>query len=229
MKKTLALSTHIFVLHYEKIDVTLKCLDALIADPAFGIDFKVIVIDNGSGEATVPWEETVGLVENFPLIRAFNLGMQAYPAENYVCLTNDTIPAVGMVGKLVDALNDPQVGIVAPGTNDMGSGILFVGDQPIPDFESVETSHVDNVCWAFRHDFVEQVGWPDCEGHTHRACWSSNQDYCYRARQAGYKVLAVRGAYLWHAHMGGSDSEAWRAGRDWLERKWGDEARFVWA
>jgi hypothetical protein len=89
--------------------------------------------------------------------------------------------------------------------------------------------HVDNTVWGWRHDLIDAIGYPDCEGHTHRACWASNQDYCYRARRAGYRVLGVLGAYVRHAHHGGQDMVAYQAGRDWLAKKWGKVASEVWA
>lgn len=213
----------IFLLHWTHDAVTNNCLKHLQPQGA------VIVIDNGSPALFAPASPVavLRLPENYPIITAFNYAMRLYPSEDYICVTNDTEPAPDMVSKLLAALDDPEVGIVAPGTNDTGAGVLHVsepGDHP-----SVLATGVDNTTWAWRHDLIAKIGYPDCEGHTHRACWASNQDYCYRARKAGYKVLAVRGAYTKHAHMGGQDTVAWQAGRDWLVRKWGDEAAQVWA
>ena len=225
---------HCFVLHYEDRVKTSRCLVALLYDIALmqpGV--RVFAIDNGSPN---PLPELFGSSvhvirhkENLPLIEAFNRAMEAAPANYYVCITNDTRPTPGMVKTLVTALKAQNVGIVAPGTNDQGAGILFTGDGPDKAMPIVETNHVDNTCWAWRHDLVKAIGWPDCEGHPHRANWASNRDYCYRARQAGYKVLAVRGAHIWHAHNGGQDAVADAAGREWLQGKWGDKFAEVWA
>jgi GT2 family glycosyltransferase len=219
---------NIFVLHYEKEGLTTACLNSL-APQAKMLSAGLFVIDNGS---PVPFRgggaKIIRHGQNLFLIEAFNRAMQENPADVYMCVANDTLARPGMVERLADALRDRTVGIVAPGTNDMGAGVLYV---PLPGrHASVETRHVDNTCWAFRRDLVKQIGWPDCTGHTHRACWSSNQDFCYRARQGGFRVMAVRGAYVNHAHNGGQDAAAAQAGRDWLIRKWGiEKAQEIWA
>lgn len=228
----------VFILHYEKQDVTDRCLDAVLADAAGVPNAHVFVIDNGSPTPYVrpnfTFASDVPLTllrfeQNEYLIKAFNRAMGEYPCGIYVCMANDTKPRQGMLAKLAAALADPKVGVVAPGTNDRGAGILNV-PYPANDWETVETRHVDNTCWAFRYDVAERVGFPSCEGHVHRACWASNQEFCYRVRQAGYKVLAVRAAYIWHAHDGGQDTEAFSAGREWLMRMYGAaKAAEIWA
>ena len=222
------MNLRIFVLHYANDELTNECLRALVGD-AEAVNYgRVTVIDNGS---PVPfagiWDDVIRFDENLHLIEAFNRAMQQNPADAYICMANDTKPAPGMVGKLLAALDDPSVGIVAPGTNDIGAGMLWV---PYPsDWAPMDTSNVDNTCWSFRQDLVDKIGWPDCEGHSHRANWAANQDFCFRARMEGYRVVGVRGAYIEHAHNGGSDIDAWKAGRDWLVMKWGEKAQEVWA
>lgn len=214
----------IFVLHHAKDDVTNACLASLIDQG------PILVIDNGSPIPFVPAHGNITVMrneQNLHLIDAFNRAMQAHPDDWYLAVTNDTKASPGMVDKLLAALHDPAIGIVSGGTNDRGAGALYA---PHPgDWPSIDMPHVDNTIWGWPHDLVEAIGWPDCAGHTHIGCWGSNQDYCYRARRAGYRVVGVRSAYYWHAHDGGQDVEAWQAGRDWLQQKWGDKAPEVWA
>lgn len=212
---------HIFVMHYEDTVKTMWCVQSLLPQAKL-LGAQIFVIDNGSSiPAFFAGAQTIRHPKNLFLIRAFNEVMQANPADMYLSMANDTVAATGMLTKLVGALRNREVGIVSPGTDDQGAGVLWV-PQP-GDWPSVETNHVDNTCWAWRHDLVKAIGWPDCDGHKHRACWASNQDYCYRARRAGYKVLAVRGAFYHHAHHGGQDAQAAKAGRDWLVWKWGEQ------
>jgi GT2 family glycosyltransferase len=221
--------TNIFVLHYQKDMVTAACLNSLIPQVKLLSGAELFVIDNGSPRRFVQVGPKIIRFEyNLFLIEAFNRAMQTHPADVYICVANDTIAHPGTIEKMVMALRNPEVGIVAAGTNDSGAGCLFV---PGPGrWSSVEATHVDNTFWGFRRDLTKQIGWPDCAEHHHRACWASNQDYCYRARQAGFKVMAVRSAYVEHAHIGGQDAVAEQAGRDWLIHKWGEEkAREVWA
>ncbi len=211
----------IFVLHYAKDDVTNRCLESLRGQG------RIVVIDNGSPVeySPPPWVDVlIRHTQNRPLIEAFNSALFAYYDDEYYCITNDTVASPGMIARLSEILDDPTVGIVAPGTNDRGAGCLW---RPEPNgktgYPDLVTGHVDNTAWGWRHDLLAAIGYPDCEGHTHRACWGSNQDFCYRARQAGYKVVAALSTYVWHAHDGGLDGVADQAGIEWLKRKWGEQ------
>lgn len=220
---------HVFVLHYEKDAVTHACVSSLWEQVTQLEGAALFVIDNGSPTPYVPsGEPVIRLRKNAFLIDAFNKAIERKPADAYLCVTNDTLAGEGMVRRLYDALQNPAAGVVAPGTNDMGAGVLCVGDAPRPELETLSVRDVDNTCWGFRQDVIEQVGTPDCTGHTHRACWASNADFCYRVRRMGYEVQAVRGAYIRHAHHGGQDEEARAAGWAWLRSKWGAEAKHIW-
>lgn len=212
----------IFILHYQNELKTDRCVRAFADDARRWAE--IVVIDNGSTERYTAKRDDVRVVrlpQNIPLIAAYNTGMQAHPSDIYICVANDTRPEPGMFGRLVANLVTDEIGVVAPGTNDRGVGLMYV---PTPgNWSNIEMTHVDNTCWAFRHDVIQSVGWPDCEGHKHWACWASNQDFCYRVRQAGYQVVCVRSAYLWHENEGGRDLAAWAAGREWLVWKYGPE------
>jgi len=213
----------IFILHYEKDFYTNDCVASVAWRGA-----RVIIIDNGSPAPYMPPDgvEVLRLEENLPLIPAFNHAILRSPSDTYLCLNNDTVAHPKMIERLCAELKDPKVGIVAPGSSDEGTGILHV-PYPSEAWGSVDAVNVDNHAWGWRHDFMEKAGMPDSSGHTHRACWASNRDYCYRARQAGYRVVAVRGAYI--QHFGGNyDEAADEAGREWLWRKWGAEAVAAW-
>ena len=219
---------NVFVLHYEDQAKTEECLTDMLGGNG-GADTHFFVIDNGSHKPFQggKWLTEVRVVvyqQNLPLIEAFNRAMRDNPADVYVCMANDTHMWPGTLRRMVRELDDPAVGIVAPGTNDSGVGLLWVGNKPQPNEPTLSVPDVDNTCWAFTQRLVDAIGWPDCTGHTHRACWGSNRDYCFRARQAGFEVLAVRGAFIWHAHNGGQDMVADQAGREWLSRKYQGKA-----
>jgi len=190
------------ILHYGRSEaderMTEQCIRSLWWQGA-----RIVVIDNGSPRIYKPnGVGRIRLERNQFLITAFNAGIEAVRREHdiYFCLNNDIVADAGMVGRLVEVLRDPAVGVVAPGSSDQGTGVLHV-PYASPQWTDREAKHVDNHAWGFRRDVVERIGLPDCEGHSHRACWASNRDYCYRARMAGYKVMAVRSAYV--THLGG--------------------------
>lgn len=220
---------HIFILHYADDALTLRCLAALAVDPFIEETCRVFVIDNGSPTqfqcSGYPAVTVVRSEENRHLIPAFNAAMQQHPAFLYWCLNNDVRPFIGCVQKLYKLFDNPDIGIAAPGSSDVYAGILYT--DPPESGPIMETRHVDNHAWVFCADVVEEIGWPDADGNAHRANWHANRDYCARARQAGYKVVAAKHAYVVHDHKEGFNAEADRAGEAWLRQKWGERVRDV--
>jgi len=211
----------IYILHYQDDETTDRCVAAFQAQGIEGL--RIVVIDNGSDVRFIPTDESVivhRLDVNTPVVAAWNAGMQAYPARVYFVANNDAFPAEQCIQKLIAALDDPQIGIVAPGTSDTTVGAMFVSyaNAPVP---SIDLPDVDGHLWGWTQALVDAIGWPDCEGHTHQMCWGSNRDYCLMARRAGYRVVCVRSAYVYHEHEVTYDrNEADAAGRAWLQAKW---------
>lgn len=211
----------IYILHYQDDETTDRCV---LSFQEQGIEGQqIVVIDNGSERPYMFLDESIFIVrmeENSPVVTAWNAGMVAFPAETYFLANNDAFPAEHCLEKLIAALDDPSIGIVAPGTSDMTVGAMFVAFANA-DTPSIDLPDVDGHLWGWKHTLIERIGYPDCEGHTHVMCWGSNRDFCYRARQAGLRVVCVRSAYVHHEHEISYDrSEADAAGRAWLQGKW---------
>lgn len=218
-KRTMVTGIGVFVLHYADDAMTHACIDSWM-DEADELAAQVYVIDNGS---PTPFKRdgvtVIRLESNQFLIDAFNAGMEQHPHGIYICVTNDTrkVNGVPFLQGLVAVLEDQRIGIAAPGTNDSGGGTLHCHPLSKPDHA---TRHVDNVVWAWRRDLVEAVGFPSADGHTHRACWYSNKDFCQRARAAGYLVVAATGSsFIQHLNTGGRDFDAHSAGVAWLRER----------
>lgn len=232
-------SINIFILHYQDELKTYRCLEAFQRQAhIYAQNTRTFIIDNGSPQ---PFKlesrdglhfrdvEVIRYEQNLFLIEAFNRAIRANKAAFYICAANDVVPYAGLINGLISTLIQKDVGVASAGTNDLGAGWLYVGDKPDPTGKVIDVPHVDNSLWAFSHRLVKEIGLPDCEGHTHQQCWASNQDYCYRARMAGFRVCACKHVFYWHEHMGGMNLEAWQAGRDWLRYKWGEKAGEVGA
>lgn len=223
-------TVNIYVLHYENTAVTEKCVQYFYSSGNLYPDYNVVVIDNGS---TVPYEaleedtRVVRLEKNLPVVAAWNAGMQAYPADLYFLANNDVVVGDGCIQKLIEALEDESIGIVAAGTSDTTVGMMHVAG-PDATLTSIDMNHVDGHLWGWRQDLVDAIGYPDCDGHTHQMCWGSNRDYSFRARQAGYRVVCVRSAFVDHQrHESYDRGKADAAGHAWLRQKWGELAPLV--
>jgi GT2 family glycosyltransferase len=214
----------VYILHYADDILTDLCASAWLAQTS-----DVLVIDNGSPK---PYTSLTGVAilrlnENLHLIPANNAGMKAHPSGWYFCVNNDVFPSLGCLDRMLSVFaNDPDVGVAAPGSSDMGAGILYV--RPGDSREDVETRHVDNHAWFFTQDVIDEIGYPTAEGHSHRANWACNKEYCWRARKVGYKVMAVRSAYVDHRRTKGYDPVADEAGLAWLKARFAEQMMEIW-
>lgn len=225
----------VYVLHWggengEHDRLTVQCVESWI-DEARQIGAAVTVIDNGSPKAfdkPHQWADVnvLRLENNLPLIDAFNVGIKNHACWYVICVTNDTLKPDGvpLLAGLADVLERERVGICAPGTNDAGGGTLHVTEALGK--ADHDTRHVDNVVWAWNWGFL---GLPRADGHTHRACWYSNKEFCWRARRDGLRVVAATGsAYVHHLNTGGNDREAHEHGERWLKNVMGENYHDAW-
>lgn len=214
----------VFITHYVKNDLTDACAAAWLAQTD-----DVLVIDNGSPTPYAPSVpvKLTRLDVNHHLIKANNMGMQANPSPWYFNVNNDVFPAEGCVARMLEIFrSDPDVGIAAPGSSDVGAGILHV--KPGESQADVFTLHVDNHAWMFCQDLIDEIGWPDADEHPHWGNWYCNKVYCWKARSAGYKILAARSAYVEHRRSVGYSREADELGQAWLKTRFADHLTEIW-
>jgi GT2 family glycosyltransferase len=209
-----------FILHYADNAMTDQCIASLLPQCA-AVSAEIIVIDDGSPSKYVT-EYPVTVVrheQNLHLVPAFMKVVKQYPASVYGLLNNDLICHPDMLATVLTQFDDPDVGIVAPGSSDQGAGVLYV-PHPGP-WGNVVARHIDNHAIFIHHQVFEDIGMDECEDFTERKCWYWNRWLCYLARKSGYKVIAARDAYVDHLG-GGYNAEADAAGLAWLKSRLGD-------
>jgi GT2 family glycosyltransferase len=102
-------------------ELTAGCLASL--RPTLGPDDDVVVVDNGSADATAallaahPWVTVVSNPSNLGFARACNQGAAVARGELVVFLNNDTVLAPGWLDRLVAAFDDPCVVAAGPRSN----------------------------------------------------------------------------------------------------------------
>ncbi|GAB2670531.1 hypothetical protein GCM10027193_25710 [Arenimonas aestuarii] len=152
---------------YNQLHMTLACLRAL-ADSGDGTDFEVIVVDDGSSDATAQLLPTVpGLVflrnaKNLGFIGACNAGAAKARGEFLVFLNNDTTVQPGWLDALLATFDQyPDTGLA-------GSKLVY------PDGQLQEAGGIifaDGSCWNYgrfedpahpRFNFVREVDY--CSG-----------------------------------------------------------------
>ncbi len=213
----------IIVLNWNGRDDSLACLNSVtrLDYPAY----RVIVVDNGSVDESVPLireqfpaatvienEENLGYVggNNVGLTQAVRMG-----ADYALLLNNDTQVAPDMLSLLVKAASsDPAVGIVGPliyyfdrpdviwsagGVIDWDHGYTRMigldqedrgqlGNAPRP------VDFVTGCALLIKVPLIEQIGPLDPRFFA----YYEETEWCVRAARAGYKILLVPQAKMWH-------------------------------
>lgn len=178
------------------------------------------------------WSQWVKLIPS-PVNGGFsagnNLGIQAVNAEAYILLNSDTIVRPGAIASLLAAMQShPGVGLISPrleepdGTPQIScfrdsspitefiraaatgviTQLLKRYDIPIPvSDEPIEPDWTAFACVLIRAEVIKQVGLMD-QGYF---MYREDNDYCRRARNAGWKILYWPTARVVHL-VGGSGS-----------------------
>jgi N-acetylglucosaminyl-diphospho-decaprenol L-rhamnosyltransferase len=123
MRKKLTIS----IINYRTADLTIQAVTSVLDDMR-GIDGRVVIVDNGSGDgslkaleawiATLPEDAPVTLVasaDNTGFSGGHNQGMAACPAEYYLIQNSDTLLRRGFLRTILDAADaTPDAGLLAP-------------------------------------------------------------------------------------------------------------------
>jgi GT2 family glycosyltransferase len=223
------------VLNWNRREDTLACIASLLQSSYEPL--RVLVCDNGSTDDTpaavrtqFPSVEVLELGRNLGFAAGMNAGIRhalAAGAEQVLLLNNDTIVDQLMVERLVDhTVGD--IGLIAP--------LIFYASQPdliwsaggLYSRWTLEQTHTlrgqrDRTDWplVIERDFV-----PGCAVLLSRAMlevvglfderffmYYEDSDLCLRIQRAGFRLLLVPSARMWHkvaASSGGADSTAER-------------------
>lgn len=213
----------IIVLNWNGLADTLACLTSLqqLDYPAY----EVIVVDNGSTDhsaeairAAHPWVTLIETGENLGYVGGNNRGL-AYArqtaADYGLLLNNDTEvspnflqflveaaeqdPAVGIVGPTIYYFDEPEVIWSAGGSIDWQQGDTAMiglnqvdqgqfGPSPRP------VQFVTGCALLIKMGIVNQVGLLDDRFFA----YYEETEWCVRASRAGFKVLHVPQAKIWH-------------------------------
>jgi GT2 family glycosyltransferase len=207
----------VIVLSWNGLAYLVDCLDAVLAQDH--PDFEVIVVDNGSSDGSADF---VG--EQYPDVRLIrndrnlgfaagnNVGLRAATGGVLVLLNQDTVVRSGWLEALVRTFEDPTVGIAGckavypDGTIQHAGGIVHgaraetehVGrSEPDDDHYGNlrEVDFVTGAALAISRAALTRVGLLD-EGFY--PAYYEDVDWCYTAREAGFRVVYAPAAQLTH-------------------------------
>jgi GT2 family glycosyltransferase/glycosyltransferase involved in cell wall biosynthesis len=230
----------IVILAWNAWEHTRPCLDSLW--PTLGPGDQVVVVDNGSTDATgeglagYPWVDVVRNEENQGFARGCNQGAAVARGDVVVFLNNDTIVHQGWLDELLAPFSDPEVGAVGPRSNSV-SGHQLVEGVPYGDgdvaaigefAEGWRRAHAGRTsacarlvgfCLAVRADTFAAVEGFDEE---YLIGGFEDDDLCMKLRTAGLRLVVAHGSFVHHAAHATFDAN----GVDWLDQQRENQRRF---
>jgi len=214
----------IIILNWNGLEDTVECLESL-KNITYS-NYEVIVVDNGSkGNDAQVLEERFGdyvhLIrndKNYGYTGGNNIAIR-YVVDNsapdyFLILNNDIIVAPDFLDQMIKSTkSDASIGIVGPkvyyssfpdhiqsvgGKVNMRTGqASLIGVKEIDAGQYNTRQEVDYVfgcCLLIKNEVIQKVGLFD-ESYF---CYWDETDYCFRAREANYKVVCIPEAKIWH-------------------------------
>ncbi|XEC93417.1 glycosyltransferase family 2 protein [Paenibacillus tarimensis] len=187
--------------------------------------YEIIVVDNGSTDHTLKMLKEkeitfISLPENKGFPAACNYGIRFSRGDTVLLLNNDVLVRKRWLENMLDCLfHAGDIGIVGPVSNyasgkqqtevpftNVDDMALRFGSEHKGRYEQVH--RIVGLCFLFRRELMDRVGLLDEQfspGHF------EDDDYCYRARLAGYRLMIAHDAFVFHhgsASFGRSGEEA---------------------
>ncbi len=239
----------IIVLTHNNLSLTRLCIESLFYYTDYP-NFALIIVDNASKDETRDYLEGLQIfLPNFLVVfnsknegvaRANNIGIMYSRGDYRVLLNNDTIITRGWLARLIRHLEkDPKVGIVGPVTNSAGNEQMIparytgieelerFAEQRLKDFEGryFEIDSLAMFCVVFRRRLIDEIGLLD---ERFGLGTFEDDDFCYRAKLRGYKLICAEDVFVHHFGRGTTRSwgdreylKLFEHNRRLFERKWG--------
>ncbi len=231
----------IVILAWNAWESTRACLDSL--GPTLGVRDQVVVVDNGSTDATprrlgrYPWVEVVTNAENRGFAGGCNDGAAVARHPVVVFLNNDTV----LTGRWLDPLivpfdEDATVGATGPRSNfvsgpQVAEGAAYLpGDMPAMRrfarawaqehrAQATEAERLVGFCLAVRRDVFDEVGGFDT---SYGIGGYEDDDLCRRIAGSGRRLLIAHESFVHHDGHQTFDAN----GLDWYAEQESNRGRF---
>ncbi len=220
LQQTAAAEVSIIVQAFGRLEKTKRCVESVLEHTA-GIDYELILMDNGSTDGTldyfrsVPWEKktilhiTQNIGSGYP---SFMLGLKDL-GRFVCCLANDNIVTHGwMDGLLYCMKSDPKIGMVVPVTSNVSN--FQQVDLPYKTYgemqrEARRFNRSDPSKWEdrlrlitlgalYRKEVLLAIGWPVGDsGFFHDF---GDDDVSFAVRQLGYRIVLAGDTWICHDH-----------------------------
>ena len=206
----------IIILSYNTMEITKLCLDSIrrFTEPG---SYEIIVIDNASSDGSVEYLQTlpdIKLIQNnenkgFP--GGCNQGISAAEKGNDILLLNsDTIVTPRWLRQLRTALySDAKIGAVSCVTNCCSNrqqiSVSYTSTAELAQFAEnynrtdekkwIPFFRLVGFCMLIKRTVVDKIG---CLDEAFSPGNYEDDDYSFRIRQAGYKLLLCQDTFIHH-------------------------------
>ncbi|WP_395687269.1 glycosyltransferase [Caenimonas koreensis] len=239
----------VIVLCYNNLELTKACLHS-VEHNSLWPNLELVVVDNASSDgspawltqfaATRPWVKLILSAKNTGFAAGNNLGLAAATGELLIMLNNDTEVSPGWIQGLRRHFDrEPKLGMVGPVTDNIGNEAKIAVGYSDPAGmaawamsrtvrhagEQIHSRVLAFFCVALRRTVYEEVGGLD---EAFGLGFFEDDDYCNRARQAGWQLAIAEDVFV-HHHLSASFDKLKSSTRQELfeknkaiyERKWG--------
>ncbi|MCD6429446.1 glycosyltransferase family 2 protein [bacterium] len=232
----------IIILNYNGWQDTIECLESVLRNNY--PNYQVIVVDNGSADDSVEWIREkfphLTLIEtgrNLGYAGGNNIGIKK-ALENgakYILIVNNDTKIINpeFVTQMVDVMeSDSTIGILGPKVlnfkGQIQDTILYIPtlsnclrgsfrlrfkvkkSRNYCVTQSVDA--VSGVCWFIRSDTINTVGLLDEDYFM----YVEEQDYCYRVKKAGWKIMYYPVESVLHKKGSGDEVDKERIYRQYI-------------
>jgi GT2 family glycosyltransferase len=207
---------------YNALKLTQACIESIYRNTVDG-SFELVIVDNASTDGTARWLKTeekkyknfkvLSMKQNIGFGPGVNAGIEQSKSKYIVILNNDTLVAPDWLEHLIAAAEkDTSIGIISPLTNYVGEGPQIDGDakELSPDLDMIgqyansiaersdifyEPKRLVFFCVLLKRELTDIIG--DLDIGYEKGNFEDD-DYCLRARMAGYRLAIAKNAFVYH-------------------------------
>lgn len=193
------------------VDYLRECLSKIVANTTTGLTYEIIVVDNGSTDATPEFLGSAKLAEilgrhatkglqvitnetNLGYGPACNQGIDAAGGEVLCFLNNDVEVTPGWLPGLLRYMDDPVVGAVGPMSNNVSGPQNVATNEYVPTPYPLPLHRLVGHCLLVRKSILDEIGGFD----TRFKNAFEDDDLSMRIYLKRKTLLAARDVFVFH-------------------------------